>query len=142
MGQRMYPQAQQVLITADGGGSNGRRSRLWKVALRQLSDVTGLEVQHCEIFHRGPVNGTRSNIACFAISPKTGIVVPSCVMRSSSISSPIRQRKPADIEAALDPAPYRTSKKVSITNHQVNLSPAAFHGNDWNYVIKSRDKNQ
>ena len=47
MGQRMYPQAQQVLITADGGGSNGRRSRLWKVALQQLSDVTGLEVHVC-----------------------------------------------------------------------------------------------
>lgn len=47
MGQRMYPQAQHVLMTADGGGSNGSRSRLWKVALQTLSDATGLEVSVC-----------------------------------------------------------------------------------------------
>ena len=49
MGPRLYPQAQHVLMTADGGGSHGRRSRLWKVALQQLSDVTGLEGHVCHL---------------------------------------------------------------------------------------------
>ena len=47
MGQQMYPQAQHVLITADGGGSNGSRSRLWKVELQRFSDATGLAVSVC-----------------------------------------------------------------------------------------------
>ena len=47
MGQRMYPQAQQLLITADGGGSNGSRLRLWKVAVQKFSDATGLEISVC-----------------------------------------------------------------------------------------------
>ncbi len=76
MGQAMYPKAQHVLITADGGGSHGSRSRLWKVALQRLSDTTGLDVA-CVICPRGRANGTRSNLGCVAISPKTGVAVRS-----------------------------------------------------------------
>jgi len=47
------------------------------------------------------------------------------------------------VEAALDPRAYETGKKVSdATLAQVNLSPADFHGEDWNYVIKPRSKSQ
>ena len=53
MGQPMHPTAQQVLMTADGGGSNGSRSRLWKVELQKFSDATGLEVHVCH-FPPGP----------------------------------------------------------------------------------------
>jgi hypothetical protein len=44
MGRKMYSEARQLLINADGGGSNGSRSRLWKVELQRFSDATGLEV--------------------------------------------------------------------------------------------------
>ncbi len=44
MGQRVYPGAKDLLITADGGGSNGVRVRLWKVVLRKLSDELGLAI--------------------------------------------------------------------------------------------------
>ena len=77
MGQAMYPQAQQVLMTADGGGSNGSRSRLWKVELATVERHHRAWKSACAIFRRGPANGTRSNIACFAISPKTGVAVRS-----------------------------------------------------------------
>ena len=44
MGRPIYPQAKRLLITADGGGSNGYRVRLWKVQLQQLADELGLEI--------------------------------------------------------------------------------------------------
>ena len=47
------------------------------------------------------------------------------------------------VEAALDSTPYETGKKVSDAElARVNLSPAAFHGNEWNYMIKPRHKDQ
>ena len=47
MGSRVYPQAKKLLITADGGGSNGSRCRLWKVELQRLADETGLRISVC-----------------------------------------------------------------------------------------------
>jgi hypothetical protein len=47
MGMACYPEAKELLITADGGGSNGYRSRMWKVALQGLSDATGLKISAC-----------------------------------------------------------------------------------------------
>jgi len=49
MGRMMHPQAQHDLMTADGGGSHGSRSRRWKVELQKLSDATGLEVCVCHV---------------------------------------------------------------------------------------------
>jgi hypothetical protein len=46
-GQRLYPQAKELLITADGGGSNGSRLRLWKLELQKLADETGLLIGVC-----------------------------------------------------------------------------------------------
>lgn len=47
MGRRTYPNAQALLITADGGGSNGSRTRLWKVALQRMANTTGLRISAC-----------------------------------------------------------------------------------------------
>lgn len=47
MGQETYPEATQLLITADGGGSNGRRCRLWKYELQKLADEIGLKISVC-----------------------------------------------------------------------------------------------
>ena len=49
MGQPLYPAARQLLITADGGGSNGSRLRLWKVELQKLADETGLSIAVCHL---------------------------------------------------------------------------------------------
>jgi hypothetical protein len=84
MGRTHYPHANELLITADGGGSNGSRCRLWKVALQGLTDQLGIPIQVCH-FHLAPANGTRSNIACSATSRKTGAAVPSSVTKSSFI---------------------------------------------------------
>ncbi len=47
MGQQAYPDAKELLITADGGGSNGSKVRLWKVELQKLADETGLRITVC-----------------------------------------------------------------------------------------------
>jgi hypothetical protein len=67
-GQAAYPRARRLLITADGGGSGGYRTRLWKTELAQLATDTGLRISVCHL-PPGPANGTRSNIGCSATSP-------------------------------------------------------------------------
>ena len=89
MGQARYPDARELLIMADGGGSpstssgpkgNSSRSRMWKLCLQRLADAIGLKLTVCH-FPRRPAlrqaqgrkaNGTRSSTGCFATSRKTG----------------------------------------------------------------------
>jgi hypothetical protein len=61
-----YPQAKALLITADGGGSNASRNRLWKIELQKFADETGLAiyVRHFPPL-RVPVNGTGLSIECW-----------------------------------------------------------------------------
>ena len=49
MGHERYPDAKEILITADGGGSNGRRNKLWKLGLQNFADETGLTVHVCHL---------------------------------------------------------------------------------------------
>jgi hypothetical protein len=143
MGQQMYPQAQHVLITADGGGSNGSRSRLWKVELQRFSDAAGLAVSVC---HLPPGtskwNKIEHRLFCHITEnwrgrPLVSQEVIVNLIANTTTAAGLR------VKAALDPTPYETGKKVSDEElAQVNLSPADFHGNDWNYVIKPRDENQ
>ena len=72
MGSKRYSKAKELLITADGGGSNGSRSRLWKVALQDLAVRLGIPIHVSAISRREPASGTKSNIACSATSPRTG----------------------------------------------------------------------
>ena len=68
MGKPRFPDATKLLITADAGGSNGYRVKLWKVELAKLAKETGLEITVC-ITHRERRSGTRSSTACSASSP-------------------------------------------------------------------------
>jgi hypothetical protein len=143
MGQRMYPQAQQVLLTADGGGSNSSRSRLWKVALQKLSDTTGLAVHVCH-FPPGTSkwNKIEHRLFCHITENWRGRpLVSQAVIVNLIANTPTEAG--LRVEAAIDPTPYETGKKVSDAElAQVNLYPADFHGTDWNYVIKPRGNNQ
>jgi hypothetical protein len=141
MGQRMYPQAQQLLITADGGGSNGSRLRLWKVAVQKFSDATGLEISVCH-FPPGTSKWNKIEHRLFSQitenwrgRPLVSLEVIVNLIANTTTDSGLH------VEAALDLNPYETGKKVSDEElAQVNLYPAEFHGNDWNYVIKPRYK--
>ena len=79
MGRQRYSNARELTITADCGGSNGARVRLWKVELQKLADETGLVIL---LFpHR---SGTRSSTGCSATSHRTGAVGRSPIVLPSS----------------------------------------------------------
>ena len=60
MGHSRYPEARELFITADAGGSNGYRSRAWKQGLQQFADETGVRV-HVSHFRPAPASGTKSS---------------------------------------------------------------------------------
>jgi hypothetical protein len=67
VGSLAYPDAARLLITADGGGSNGYRTRLWKTELARLAAGTGLEITVCHLppgTRLAPPNGTKSSTSC------------------------------------------------------------------------------
>ena len=72
MGVKRYRNTKELLITADGGGSNGSRCRLWKLALQELANQLRESRFTCATFHPARVNGIRSSTGCSATSPKTG----------------------------------------------------------------------
>jgi hypothetical protein len=94
VGRERYDAADRLLITADGGGSNGSRVRLWKLELQKLADETGLILQVCH-FRPARRSGTRSSIGCSATSPRHGAASRSSVASPSSISSPPQPQRPA-----------------------------------------------
>jgi hypothetical protein len=71
MGHRRFPRASDLLITADGGGSNGHRSRLWKVALQALADALGLRLHVCH-FPPGTSKWNKIEHRLFSFITKTG----------------------------------------------------------------------
>jgi hypothetical protein len=75
MGQPVYPDATRLLITADAGGSNGYRLRLWKIELQKLADETGLDIAVCH-FPPVPASGTKLNTDCSLPLPRTGVANP------------------------------------------------------------------
>ena len=83
LGRQRYPDAKRLLITADCGGSNGARVRLWKLELQSLADQPGLAIT-VSIFRPAPANGTASSTACSPSSARTGAASRCCPTRSSS----------------------------------------------------------
>jgi len=86
-GRRLYGKTRHLLITADGGGSNGYRLRVWKLALQGLADKTGLSISVCHFPPGTSKWGTRSNIACSHSSRRTGAASRCATTRPSSILS-------------------------------------------------------
>jgi len=74
MGRARYPEAKKLLITADCGGSNRARVKLWKLELQKLADESGSRSRFITT-HRARRSGTRSSTACSAASPRTGAAV-------------------------------------------------------------------
>ncbi len=68
-GRRLYPEAKDIVITADAGGSNGSRLKLWKLELQKLADETGISIAVTSLRERA--SGTRSS-PMFSSSPRTG----------------------------------------------------------------------
>jgi hypothetical protein len=135
MGIRQHPQARELLITADGGGSNGSRSRLWKVALQELANALGIPLQVCH-FPPGTSkwNKIEHRMFCHITQNWRGRPLISHDVVINLIAA-TTTHKGLTIQAELDQGRYPTGIKVSDDELAlVNLKPDAFHG-DWNYRI-------
>ena len=141
MGVKHHAQARELLITADGGGSNGSRSRLWKVALQDLSNGLGIPIQVCH-FPPGTSkwNKIEHRMFCHITQNWRGRPLVSHEVILNLIAATTTQ-KGLKIQAELDQGLYPTGLKVSDDElAAVHLKPADFHG-DWNYqIVPTRKK--
>jgi transposase len=136
MGRRCYPDATELLITADGGGSNGSRCRLWKVALQGLADQLGIAIHVCH-FPPGTSkwNKIEHRMFCHITQNWRGRPLVSHEVIVNLIANTVTQQG-LKIRAALDKRRYPSGIKVSDEElAQVHLQRHAFHG-DWNYTIQ------
>ena len=142
MGRRQYGGARELLITADGGGSNASRNRLWKHALQELANETALKISVCH-FPPGTSkwNKIEHRMFCWITEnwrgkPLTSHAVIVNLIANTTTKAGLR------IKAALDERAYE--KGIKVTDEQMealNIRPGKFHG-DWNYTILPRGQNR
>jgi hypothetical protein len=135
MGSLTYRQARELLITADGGGSNGARVRLWKVALHDLASELELPIRVCH-FPPGTSKWNKIEHRLFAQITQNwrGCPLVSLELIVNRIAS-TATRQGLTVQAELDTGKYPTGIKVSDNELAVvNLVQDDFHG-EWNYVI-------
>lgn len=135
MGRLRYPVAQELLITADGGGSNGARVRLWKLALQRFADQTGLRVSVCH-FPPGTSKWNKIEHRMFShISMNwRGKPLISHEVIVNLIAA-TTTRTGLKIEAELDANVYPTGIQVTDAElEKIQIERADFHG-EWNYTI-------
>ena len=135
MGSQVYPKAKRLLITADGGGSNGSRCRLWKVELQRLADETGLRISVCH-FPPGTSkwNKIDHRMFCHITQNWRGRPLRSRAMVVNLIGS-TTTKAGLHIEAELDSNTYETGIEVSDEElAAIHIKKDTFHG-DWNYTI-------
>ncbi len=138
VGRHQYPEAKRLLISADGGGSNGSRVRLWKWELHQLADETGLCITVC---HWPPGTSTWNKIEprLFAwISqnwrgkPLTSYAVILQLIAATTTEAGLT------VQCQLDTTSYPAGRKISDEEMAtLSIRPDSFHG-EWNYTILPR----
>ena len=141
MGSKRHRGARELLITADGGGSNGSRCRLWKVALQDLADQLEMPVHVCH-FPPGTSkwNKIEHRMFCHITQNWRGRPLVSHEVIINLIANTATTQG-LQIQAELDTASYPTGVKVTDEElAAVKLKPSKFHG-EWNYrVLPSRKK--
>jgi hypothetical protein len=135
MGRKRYPKAKRLMITADGGGSNGYRVRLWKIELQKLADELKLPITVCHL----PPGTSKWNKIEHRLFSFITIDWRGKPLRSyRTIVQLIAATTTATglkVRAELDETKYPKGVKISDTQMAaINLSRHEFHG-DWNYTI-------
>jgi hypothetical protein len=140
MGHPVYPHARQLLITADAGGSNGPRVRLWKWELQQLANRTGLSITVCH-FPPGTSKWNKIEHRLFSYistnwrgQPLISLAVIVSLIASTRTAAGLRVR------SELDKRRYPEGREVpDELMSMIKLQPHRFHG-DWNYTINPQHK--
>jgi len=135
-GRRLYPTAKSLVITADGGGSNGYRLRLWKMKLQELADEAGLSIKVCH-FPPGTSKWNKVEHRLFSFISSNWRGEP--LRDYETIVGLIAKTTTAKglrVTCRLDRRRYPVGRRVSDDEiATVNLVPQSFHG-EWNYVIR------
>ena len=135
MGQQRYPDANRLYITADGGGSNGSRNRLWKVELQGLANTLGMpiEVSH---FPAGTSKWNKIEHRLFSFISKNwrGRPLETLEIIVNLIANTTTS-KGLTVGCGIDMSDYPTGTKISDEElSNVNIARNEFHG-EWNYII-------
>ena len=138
MGQARYPKATRLMITADGGGSNGARVRLWKLELQRLADELGLAITVC---HLPPGtskwNKIEHRLFSFITQNWRGKPLISHQVIVQLIAA-TTTKTGLKVRCELDPNSYPAGIKVADADFDcINLQRHDFHG-EWNYTISPR----
>ena len=136
LGRRRHRQATRLLITADSGGSNSSRNRLWKVELQKLSNETGLAIEVCH-FPPGTSkwNKIEHRLFCHVTRNWRGEPLETYEIVVNLIGSTTTETGLKGY-AELDTSKYEKGRKVSDEElAKVNIKQSRFHG-EWNYVIR------
>jgi hypothetical protein len=137
MGQALYPHAERVLVTADAGGSNGPRVRLWRLELQRLADELRRPITVCH-FPPGTSKWNKIEHRLFSFismnwrgKPLLSYQVIVSLIAATTTQVGLR------VQAALDRHRYPAGVKVTDAElRSVSMKPARFHG-DWNYTMTS-----
>jgi hypothetical protein len=136
LGHTRYPEATTLTITADCGGSNGNRTRLWKTELQRLADQTGLAIQVCH-FPPGTSKWNKIEHRLFSFISHNWRAKPLVSLEVIiSLIAATTTRTGLEVYAQLDTRTYPA--KVHVPDAEldaVSLHRAAFHP-EWNYTIK------
>jgi len=140
MGQKLYGQARQLQIVADGGGSNGSRVRLWKAELQKLAEDLGMPVRVC---HLPPGtskwNKIEHRLFSFVTMNWRGRPLISHEVIINLIKA-TTTREGLVVEASLDENKYPAGIRISDEEmEQLNLVKEDFHG-EWNYTLLPRQQ--
>jgi hypothetical protein len=139
MGRQRYPKARALTITADCGGSNGARVRLWKLELQKLADETGLVLR---VHHYPPGtskwNRIEHRLFCHITQNWRGRPLTDRVAVVELIGA-TTTKAGLKVECALDTRTYEKGIKVSDAQMQsLDITGDTFHP-EWNYTIRPRD---
>jgi hypothetical protein len=138
MGRRRYPRSKSLLITADSGGSNGWRVRLWKLELQKLADQIGQSISVCH-FPPGTSKWNKIEHRLFSFISKNwrGRPLESLAVIVSLIAA-TRTKNGLTVRCVIDTGHYPKGQKISDEEMtKLRIEPAKFHG-EWNYTIHPR----
>jgi transposase len=138
MGRPAYPEATRLLITADAGGSNGSRLRLWKVELQKLADETGLRIAVCH-FPPGTSKWNKIEHRLFSYITQNWRGKPLRSFQAIvNLIAATTTTTGLKVHAELNTEAYQSGIKVSDEElAMVKIRRDKFHG-DWNYEIQPR----
>jgi len=138
LGRHRYPQSKKILITADAGGSNGYRLRLWKKELQTFADESGLSITVCH-FPPGTSKWNKIEHRLFSFisinwkgKPLTSYEVIVNLIANTKTNTGLK------VYAALDDRIYQLKRRITDREMKLlRIEPHEFHG-EWNYTIKPR----